>query len=127
MISTKDKVPGDYYNFLLHKLKKFVADKCNENTNNSEDISNEGSYLRLHNFIWNRSHIKKTVMTIPYNSGIISMKNYLLETLVYIKTEDNVAWYSYNSDNTENLVNVKDIFLLIRCIKNIISNDFFLI
>ena len=33
------------------------------------------------NFIWNRAHVKKPIMTIPYKSSAKSMKNYLVDSL----------------------------------------------
>lgn len=75
--SSKDKAsydlpPSDFYNFLLHKLVSVFKNKVH--LNEPIDTKNGGSYERLHNFIWSRSSIKKSIMTIPYNSSSNSMK-----------------------------------------------------
>lgn len=66
-----DIPPSDFYNFLLHKLISVFEYKIN--LNEIIDSITKGSYERLHKFIWNRSHIKKSIMTIPYNSTNRSM------------------------------------------------------
>ena len=41
--------------------------ECKINKNELIDIKSKGSYLRLHNFKWDRGHLKKPIMTVPYN------------------------------------------------------------
>ena len=127
-IKSKDKEisntpPSDFYNFLLHKLTNLFESKCNKGE--TIDPKNKGSYERLSNFLWNRSHIKKAIMTIPYNSSSRSMKNYLASNLIIVDhKKDDTIWYSTCGSNTKYIINNKDLFLLISSLKYIITNDF---
>lgn len=125
--NTKNKLiddlpPSDFYSFLLHRLVNVFKNKLDENDiNDSED---KGSYERLHQFIWSIAHIKKSIMTIPYNSTTGSMKKYLAESLVRLNcNKQDGPWYS-TSENNKQKINYKDLFLLIKCLKTIIHNDF---
>ena len=69
--------------------------------------------------------IKKSIMTISYNSSIKSMKKYLAATLVKLDCNlEDTNWYSTSESITKQKINHKDLFLLITTIKYIISNDF---
>lgn len=64
-------------------------------------------------------------MTIPYNSTSKSMRKYLVDSLHTTECrKDNNTWYSPTEKDTRNLINDKDLFLLIKCLKFIIANDF---
>ena len=84
-----------------------------------------GSYERLSNFLWGRTHVKKSIMTIPYNSSPKCMQKYLAESLIIIENKNDTTedWYSF-SDKSKNMINTNDLFLLIKSLKHIISNDF---
>ena len=123
LVSNKSDKPNDFYNFLVHKLKDLFDKKILE----GEFIDNKtnGSYERLSKFIWDRSYIKKAIMTIPYNSSVRSMRKYISDSLVKIDhDEDNSTWYSDSEKNTKIIINNKDIALLTLCLMNIIQNDF---
>ena len=88
------------------------------------DHKSNGSYERLSNFIWNRTHIKKSIMTIPYNSTHRSMKRYLADTLTILdRKDDNTTLYS-TCENNSKIINDKYLSLLISSLQYIISNDF---
>lgn len=116
--------PKDFYNFLLHKLTTKFESMID--LNSKEDDKSKGSYLRLNNFIWDRSYIKKAIMTIPYNSSASSMKSYITKSLVLIEEDvkNKLNWYSDSESNTKVLINDRDVNLLIKTLKEIIENDF---
>ena len=101
--------PNDFYNFLLHKLMTLFKNKMDK----GEIIENKsnGSYERLSNFISSRTHIKKSIMTIPYNSTHRSMKRYLADTLIILdRKDDNTTWYS-TSENNSKMINDRSLFI----------------
>jgi hypothetical protein len=49
-----------------------------------EDPSTKGSYKRLLDFVWERTHFKKAIMTIPYNASERSIKKYVTENLIKV-------------------------------------------
>lgn len=122
-----DTKPNDFYDFLLHKLLNFFSSKIDNNElidNSKGKHRGKGSYERLHNFLWERAHVKKSIMTIPYNSSSKSMKRYIAESLVKVDCNDEETnWYSVSENNSKR-INDSDFFLLIRCLKFIITNDF---
>ncbi len=126
LISNKGDKPNDFYNFLVHKLRDLFDKKVQEKE--LIDSKTSGSYERLNNFLWDRSYIKKAIMTIPYNSSIRAMRKYISDSLVLIDMKDsnseNVNWYSSSENNTKFIINNKDISLLTACLVNIIQNDF---
>ena len=92
-----------------------------------EDSKSKGSFSRLLNFVWTRAYIKKTIMTIPYNSSNRSMQNYLADSLVILEdydTDDKISWYSDSEKNRKTVINDKDIILLINSLRFIIEQDF---
>jgi len=119
--------PKDFYNFLLHKIKKEFENKIT--SNQLTDESTGGSYERLNKFVWDRSYVKKAVMTIPYNASRRSMKKYITDSLIVKEglkenDKDNTIWYTDSERNKNILINDKDISLLINSIMWIIQNDF---
>ena len=68
-----DVPPSDFYSFLLHRLLSYFNYKISRGE--ISDNKNKGSYERLNNFIWSRTNVKKSIMTMPYNSSARAMKN----------------------------------------------------
>lgn len=115
------KYPKDFYNFLLHKVQRYLKD----NLDNNIVEENKGSLLRLNNFVFTRTHVKKVIMTIPYNSTERAMREYLkneLEQLEYYK-ESKCYWY-VSKEGGSHRINSNDITLLISIISKIIKHDF---
>lgn len=122
-----DNQPNDFYNFLLHKLTNLFDKKVAEGElvdSKAKTKSKAGSYERLSNLLWGRSHVKKSIMTIPYNSSPKSMKKYLAECLVRAECNDDETYWYTVSDKPGKMINDHDLFLLIKCLKYTISNDF---
>ena len=126
-----DNRPSDFYNFLLHRLISYFKSKVDrgifldyKTTKNKED-KDKGSFMRLYSFVWNRVHVKKSIMTIPYNSSHRSMMKYLSESLVRSDCDkDGYNWYCTNEKDNKNLINQQDLYLLISSLQYIIKNDF---
>ena len=114
--------PSDFYSFLLHKLTTYFKNKINDGE--ITDTKTNGSYERLNNFIWNRAHVKNSIMTMPYNSSFKSMNNYVADSLTMLdRADENRIWYTTN-ERSDKAINDRDISLLITCLKYIIDNDF---
>jgi len=91
-----------------------------------DDLNNEkGSYNRLSKFLWDRKHLKKVIMTIPYNASSQSMVKYLSESLVKSHYDEakKTGWY-HDGENKDCLINYYDIKLLIKTFSFVIKNDF---
>ena len=120
-LTNTGKYPKDFYNFLLHKVQVYLKDKLDENITEE----GKGSITRLNNFIFTRSHVKKIIMTIPYNSSQRSMGEYLRSELDQKNYDENIKCYWYTGkDDPNNSINSNDITLLINIITNIIKHDF---
>ena len=111
----------DFYSFVLHKLLEHFVYNLDKNI--IEDPGTKGSYQRLNEFVWDRSYIKRIIMTIPYNASPLSMKKYFLNELCYIDRIDDVSWYSDRA-NSKTTINSYDASLLIKSISSIISKDY---
>nr|YP_009543520.1 DNA-dependent RNA polymerase [Coniothyrium glycines]AYU74410.1 DNA-dependent RNA polymerase [Coniothyrium glycines] len=118
------KPPKDFYNFLLHKINKIFENKIL--SGELIDEKTGGSYERLNKFVWDRFYVKKAVMTIPYNSSVRAMKQYIIDCLTvdHYDDDDKCVWYSDSEKNKTIIINNKDVTLLINSIMSIIENDF---
>lgn len=88
-----------------------------------------GSYERLKNLIWDSSHLKKSIMTIPYNASHRKKRDALRDKLVISertrdKDEDKDITLYKDEVGNKTEMNNKDITLLITCLDRIIKNDF---
>lgn len=113
----EDTNPKDFYNFLLHKLVALFDQKIKSNENNS-------NYKRLRTFVWERSHIKKAIMTIPYNVSTRSMVDYVKSCLYLVDDKDKVSSYSASESGFKPWILGDDIKILVADIRNIILKDF---
>jgi DNA-directed RNA polymerase len=107
----------------LHRLICEIKEQIN--IGNETDDKSKGSYVRLNTFIWNRSHVKKVIMTIPYNSLQYSMKDYLMAELVQLPFDEVEKCYWY-SDSTCSVakINNNDLILMVGMISKIVKHDF---
>lgn len=92
-LTNKGKYPKHFYNFLLHKVHTYLKDELDAN----RVEQGKGSILRLNNFIFTRSHVKKVIMTIPYNSTERSMREYLKSELEPEEYDNDIKSYWYIS------------------------------
>ena len=124
VVDPKTDAPRDFYSFLVHKLSQKFQREIDLGKDNNPLYS---SYLRLHNFVLERSYIKKAIMTIPYNASAQSMVKYIVMDLhknEELSAQDRTDWYSKKENLTGPMICLKDISLLVSCIHNIVTNDF---
>jgi hypothetical protein len=95
---SKEENPDDFYTFISSFLYKYYEHKLNENIS---DIDRD-SFKRLKLLQIQRSVIKKTIMTIPYNVSSIQGINYLKESFEFDKEY---------TDSMINLLQNKDGFI----------------
>jgi DNA-directed RNA polymerase len=112
LISLPDStVPNDYYNFAGNIVQKEL-DKC--------VIKN------ISNFKINRSFIKKTVMTIPYNISLFGVKEQIKEHFSEYK-EGNKYFYKVPAELTKNNENIylypSELFKLGELVYNTLINN----
>ena len=126
--SPKDN-PKDFYSFLLHKLIALFDEKINY-SNTDEHVREIHKNLRL--FIWERGHIKKAIMTIPYNVSTRNMINYIKESLYKVSEDklseqdikNKVNLYSATQVTNKPYVSDEDISVLVDDIRSIIFDGF---
>ena len=128
--SEKSDAPKDFYSYMLSKL----LDKIDNRINAADvDLQEIVSLKRISNFIWSRTHIKKAIMTIPYNATVSSIHNYMSEAIgvpfkegpenVYVKGKNinrYTVWYLIDG----NEINNHDISIIVSYIKQIVDVDF---
>lgn len=134
--------PSDFYSFLLHKLTELFKEKLDKgeifetrsktrpkSKSKSKNKNNDkpkplGSYERLSKFVWEKSHVKKSTITMPYNSSHKLMKKHLASSLTMInRTKDDTTWY-FTSESDKKMISAHDLSLLIKSLRFIIDNDF---
>ena len=100
--------------------------KSNINKGEIIDEKTKGSFNILYEFVWDRSLVKKAIMTLPYNATHGSMNKYLIEVLHHIEYDviNKTNWYSANSDSLKLRNNDNYTRLLVSCLRNIILYDF---
>lgn len=93
--------PKDFYNFMLYKHINVFNSKISNGIIIDEKTG--GNYQRIIEFGLNRTHVKKSLITIPYNASKRSISYYLKGSLVY-KGYDEVNKNNLyiSSDNVEN-------------------------
>lgn len=116
--------PNDFYNYILHKLLVRIDLKIRNKQ--FKDDNERKIYIRLHKFNWERSDVKKAIMTLPYNASKRSMKSHIiasLEELEYKDAQDpEIIWYG-KSEKSDLMINDKDLQTIINIIYDIIMND----
>jgi len=128
-------IPYDLYTYMKRKLLITFKEKSSiENLSKSL----KESYNRLNNILLDRSHLKKAIMTLPYNASILSVARYIkdqlkkceytVEEIEEMKKKDGdkvIAWYGMsNQIEPKRLINDNDIILLAKTIYEIIYRDF---
>lgn len=82
----------------------------------------KGSYYRLKDFIWDRSLVKKAIMTMPYNSTKITQIKYIKESLSSIVIDD--VWWYFDPEVPDCKLSHSDILLMVTIMNDIIYGDF---
>lgn len=64
-------------------------------------------------------------MTLTYNATDIAMVDYIKQNLYLTDSKsDDTTWFAVSEDNKDNLVTLKDLFLIVSLIKQITLSDF---
>lgn len=127
-INDKTPYPSDFYSFLIYKLTILLEGKIKDMS--VKDLSETDkllfeSYKRLLAFGWERNHVKKAIMTLTYNATDIAMVDYIKQNLYLTDSKsDDTTWFAVSEDNKDNLVTLKDLFLIVSLIKQITLSDF---
>ena len=117
-LTNSNKIPNDFYNFLLFKVEKHIK----FNLDNGVLIEGKASFERLKSFMLNRTNVKKVIMNIPYNASNRSMSDYLKSELELLEYESDLQTYWYvDKVNSKNKINGSDSNLLIKMVRYIIS------
>lgn len=125
-ISSKNHEPSDFYSYILDKIMSVILIKVQTNEFGKNDKLRD-TYHRLNNFIWNRTNVKKAIMTIPYNATMRTMTVAISKSLgepVKIEnenTKEEIRWYGDLDTNI--LVNDYDICILVTLIYKIIYEN----
>lgn len=128
--STADDRPEDFYtiisNLIYGYLEKILKD------NNKDSLANYDSYERLYNINLQRSIIKKSIMTMPYNVSAIQSIRYLKESFIedsdYTNLQNNKdnnltkgKWFRHIKD--ENLfLKDADFIVLYKVLSKVLEN-----
>lgn len=120
--STHDDEPNDFYTFILDKTNDYISNKINE-LNNLTDKADK-DYLALEGFKrlqavnFDRSIVKKTIMTKSYNATI-PKQVYLIKSNLEEHWSGNSNYYIYKNTNIE--IKSEDIVLFVMTLKNVID------
>jgi len=76
--SNNSSKPEDFYSYIIQLLKLHITEMLTGSNLSEKD---KESYTRLDNLALNRTALKKSIMTIPYNAGLTSTIKYLCEGL----------------------------------------------
>jgi len=69
--------PEDFYSYVIKILKEYISEKFTDNLS----VKQRESFVRIDKIVLDRSALKKSIMTIPYNAGLYSIVDYLIEGL----------------------------------------------
>lgn len=94
--SSWDNPPKDFYSFILTSIIDYFKTELAKNK--KLDKETKESYIRLKDFNFKRSIIKKSIMTIPYNVSTFQLVNYIKENFEWIDDTN-----MYKSKEDENL------------------------
>ena len=136
--STINDYPKDFYSLIVGLVKLYFKNKL-QDTKAKYSENEINSYKRLFNLDVQRSLVKKTVMTIPYNASDFSLIEYLKKSFEYdyelnkqlsivnlenegIK-EKNQIWYKHK-DNPKILLELNDFSILNKAIIHVLFNKF---
>jgi len=114
--------PKDFYNFLLFRIVKIC--KLKVDSGDLIDKISKGSYERLLKFVWERSFIKKAVMTLPYNARHMSMQKYIRGQFEDCGCDKENKLYCYTDNSKKLYINNNDIPLLTILLRNVVFVDF---
>ena len=130
--SRKDD-PKDLYQVLVDQVNLRIELKLNDDSiNKPENIELLSTYKSLLAAKLNRKILKPAVMNHPYNATARTLVQYIKDLLIFVKSDevkvikdDEIktyirGWYSISQNETDNLINHRDIEILVDIIIEII-------
>ena len=123
--STHDDDPDDFYTYILNltfafmKSEKISLSRINDKSD--KQLNQISSYDRLLRVVFDRSMVKKTIMTKSYNAGIPTQVAQLITNLDE-KYEGNTKYYTYKS-NPDVKLKRNDIVVFVMAIKSVIAKE----
>ena len=123
--STHDDDPDDFYTYILNLTIAFMkSEKNNLSTIKKKSVtqtSQLSSYTKLLKVLFDRSMVKKTIMTKSYNAGIPKQVSQLISNLDE-RSEGKTKYYTYK-DNNDIKFKREDIVVFVMAIKSVIANE----
>lgn len=129
--STESDCPGDFYGFILIKIKERIEEKLSKNSDlNEEDLL---SLDRIHDISFTRNIVKKALMTKSYNATALGMADYIINYLYAHSKEKEVfseiegkfkvekySVFSIDAKTTNKYVTKKDVFSFLKIFKEVL-------
>lgn len=130
--STWKELPHDFYYSVILFLKRYFERKVLEISKNEKhpEYENLENYIRIRDSNLDRTLIKTSIMTKPYNVTLYQMSNYIKNQFKYTDNRDwnedkdnKVVWLE-NIDNPNLKLTSFDILLLAKAIDTVIYSEF---
>ncbi len=123
--STHDDDPDDFYTYILNLTIVFMEHEKNtlsaiENKSNAQ-LKQLQSYIKLLKVVFDRSMVKKTIMTKSYNASIPTQVSQLIMNLDE-KFEGKTKYYIYKDNQDVRLIR-DDIVVFVMAIKSVIAKE----
>lgn len=115
--STWEDTPKDFYSFIITSLRDYFKTECN---NPDISIENKKAYTRIIKCNLKRDHVKKAIMTIPYNVSYFQLFIYIKEKFVRI---GNTEWFTIIGDDTSKL-HIKDFPIIAKGLLEVLRYKF---
>lgn len=114
--STWKDTPKDFYSFIVSNLRDYFKTESN---NSKLDVKKKEGYTRLINFNLQRDHVKKSIMTIPYNASSLQIIKYIREN--FVRTDDS-EWYTFKDDTYK--LHYSDFSLISKALREVLEYKF---
>ncbi len=123
--STHDDDPDDFYTYILNLTIVFMEHEKNtlsaiENKSNAQ-LKQIQSYIKLLKVVFDRSMVKKTIMTKSYNASIPTQVSQLIMNLDE-KFEGKTKYYIYKDNQDVRFIR-DDIVVFVMAIKSVIAKQ----
>lgn len=123
--STHDDDPDDFYTYILNLTIAFMKHEKNtlstiENKSNTQ-LKQLQSYIKLLKVVFDRSMVKKTIMTKSYNASIPTQVSQLIMNLD-VKFEGKTEYYIYKDNQDVRFIR-DDIVVFVMAIKLVIDKE----
>lgn len=120
-MSTFEDDPDDFYTYILYKTEDYIDSKIDllskQNELSDKDKKSLNSYIILRKIMFDRSLVKKAIMTFSYNASVPTQVDQIVEKLEQ-HSEGKTIYYTYKND-----IKFKrfDISVFVLCIRDVIN------